>query len=251
MKGGLIGILFAAVLGPPGWIVAGAALGSAFAMFDRGIKNKLLKELGEDMTPSQSAVAILVEQADWPKAVESMKAHDFQGVIVISEIVDENMVEIEKLLEDQKTVASVPEEIEVPAPKIKKLEYIEGIGSAYAQKLNDAGVTNVDELLEKGTTSRGRKEIAKATGISETLIQRWVNMADLYRVKGIGQEYAELLGAAEVDTVPQLAEEDAAKLLEKMTAANAQKKMVRRLPVLSQVENWVEQAKSLPRVVTY
>ncbi len=251
LKGGLIGILFAAVLGPPGWIVAGAALGTAFAMFDRGIKNKLLKELGEDMTPSQSAVAILVEQADWPKAVESMKAHNFQGVIVISEIVDENMVEIEKLLEDQKTVASVPEEIEVPAPKIKKLEYIEGIGSAYAQKLNDAGITNVDELLEKGTTSRGRKEIAKETGISETLIQRWVNMADLYRVKGIGQEYAELLGAAEVDTVPELADEDAAKLLEKMAAANVQKKMVRRLPVLSQVESWVEQAKSLPRVVTY
>ncbi len=117
--------------------------------------------------------------------------------------------------------------------------------------MKEAGITNVEELLEKGATPRGRNEIAKATGISEKLIQRWVNMADLYRVKGIGQEYAELLEAAGVDTVPELAQRYPAKLLEKMAVANEQKKMVRRLPDLSQVESWVEQAKSLPRVVTY
>ena len=76
-------------------------------------------------------------------------------------------------------------------------------------------------------------------------------MADLYRIKGIGQEYAELLEAAGVDTVPELAQRNPANLLEKMAAANEQKKMVRRLPTLSQVEGWVEQAKSLPRVVTH
>jgi uncharacterized membrane protein len=114
LKGGLIGILFAALLGPAGWIAAGALLGTAFAMFDRGIKNKLLIELGEKMTPSESAVALLVEQADWPKAVERMKAHNFQGEVVVSQIVEEDMVEVEKLLEDEKMVASVPEEMEVP-----------------------------------------------------------------------------------------------------------------------------------------
>ena len=116
LKGGLIGILFAALFGPVGWIAVGALSGAAFAMFDRGIKNKLMKELGEKMTPSESAVAILVEHADWPKAVERMKAHNFQGEVVVSEIVEEDMVEVEKLLEDEKTVASVPEEMEVPAP---------------------------------------------------------------------------------------------------------------------------------------
>ena len=96
-------------------------MGTAFAMFDRGIKNKLLKELGEDMTPSQSAVAILVEHADWPKAVERMQAHNFQGEVVVSEIVEEDMVEVEKLLEDEKTVATVPEEMEV-LPQSKSSE---------------------------------------------------------------------------------------------------------------------------------
>ncbi len=91
-------------------------------MFDRGIKNKLLKELGEKMTPSESAVAILVEHADWPKAVERMQAHNFQGEIVVSQIVEEDMVEVEKLLEDEKTVATVPEEMEVPAPVEEPLE---------------------------------------------------------------------------------------------------------------------------------
>jgi uncharacterized membrane protein len=267
VKGGIIGILLAALLGPAGWIAAGALMGTAFAMFDRGIKNKLLKELGQKMTPSESAVALLVEQADWPVAVERMRAHNFQGEVVVSQIVEEDMVEVEKLLEDGKMVASVPEEMEVPAPveepveeapevepvvpAEKGLEYIEGVGSAYSQKLKEIGITNVAELLDKGSTSQGRKQIADFTGISDKLVLRWVNMADLYRIKGIGQEYAELLEAAGVDTVPELAQRNPANLLEKMAAANEQKKMVRRLPTLSQVEGWVEQAKSLPRIVTH
>ena len=236
-------------------------------MFDRGVKNKLLKELGKNMTPSESAVAILVEHADWQKAVDSMKAHNFQGEIVVSEIVEKDLAEVEKALEDPKTVAAVPEEMEVPAPieeaameapvaetatqVIKGLPYIQGIGKAYSKKLRTAGITNVDELLAKGSTPKGRKEIFKATGISEKRLLRWVNMADLYRVQGIGKEYANLLEAAGVDTVPELAQRTPASLLDKMTAANAKKKMVRRLPDLSQVEGWVAQAKSLPRVVTY
>jgi predicted flap endonuclease-1-like 5' DNA nuclease len=133
----------------------------------------------------------------------------------------------------------------------KGLEYIEGVGKVYSQQLHTAGITNVDELLAKGSTPKGRSEIVKTTGISDKLILRWVNMADLYRIQGIGQEYAELLEAAGVDTIPELAQRVPANLLEKMTAANAQKKLVRRVPPLSQVESWVAQARSLPRVITY
>jgi uncharacterized membrane protein len=79
VKGGLIGVIFAVIFGPAGWIAAGALAGATIGMLDRGIKNKLLKELGEEMTPDESAVAILVEHADWPQAVERMKAHNFQG----------------------------------------------------------------------------------------------------------------------------------------------------------------------------
>jgi uncharacterized membrane protein len=279
IKGGLLGLIFAALFGPAAWIAVGALVGTKLGSADLGIKDELLKELGAKMKPSESAVAILVEHADWAKAVERMRAHNFQGIVVVQQIVGKDLAEVEKLMENEKTVASVPEEMEVPAPveeagietpeaaaepaaaaeeeppaevlRKRKLEYIEGVGKAYSQKLNNAGITTVDELLEKGSTPQGRKEITKATGISDKRILRWVNMADLYRVKGIGQEFAELLEAAGVDTVPELAQRVPANLLAKMEAANATKKMVRRLPVISQVASWVQQAKSLPRVVTY
>lgn len=128
---------------------------------------------------------------------------------------------------------------------------IEGVGEALQKKLAAAGVASVEALLEKGATPKGRDEIAAKAGISGALILRWVNHADLFRIKGIGSEYSELLEAAGVDTVVELSKRVPANLLEKMTAANTQKKLVRRLPVLSQVESWVKQAKALPRAVSY
>ena len=85
LKGGAIGVLFALLLGPVGWVAAGAALGTGFALFDRGIKDKLLKELGEKMTPQQSALAVLGEDADWEKALGRMADQNFQGEVVVQE----------------------------------------------------------------------------------------------------------------------------------------------------------------------
>jgi predicted flap endonuclease-1-like 5' DNA nuclease len=132
-----------------------------------------------------------------------------------------------------------------------KLSEIEGIGNVYQQKLIAAGVTTTAALLDKGSTPKGRKEIAEKSGIGDGLILKWVNHVDLFRIKGVGSEYADLLEAAGVDTVPELSKRNAQNLVEKMTATNAEKKLVRRLPVLSQVGNWIEQAKVLPRVITY
>ena len=117
LKGGLIGIIFAILFGPAAWVAIGVVAGTALAMFDRGIKNKLLKELGKGMKIYESAVAILVEQADWKKAVERMRAHNFQGEVVISEIVEDDLAEVEELLKDEKKIAAVPEEMEIPAPE--------------------------------------------------------------------------------------------------------------------------------------
>jgi predicted flap endonuclease-1-like 5' DNA nuclease len=128
---------------------------------------------------------------------------------------------------------------------------VEGIGPAYAKKLEAAGVKTTDALLEKGATPKGRQALAEKAGISDKLILEWVNHVDLYRIKGIGSEYADLLEEAGVDTVPELAQRKAENLLQKMEAANAAKKLVRKMPVLSQVQDWVDQAKKLPRVVTY
>lgn len=132
-----------------------------------------------------------------------------------------------------------------------KLVDIEGVGEIYAQKLKDAGVKSTDALLRMGATPKGRKTIAEDSGISEKLILEWVNHVDLFRIVGVGEEYADLLEEAGVDTVPELAQRNPGNLLEKMVEVNAQKKLVRRLPVLSQVESWVAQAKKLPRVLEY
>jgi predicted flap endonuclease-1-like 5' DNA nuclease len=132
-----------------------------------------------------------------------------------------------------------------------KLIEIEGIGEAYAAKLQAGEVKSLEGLLEKGSTKQGRKALEEATGITGKLILRWVNMADLFRIKGIGEEYADLLEAAGVDTVPELAQRKAENLHAKMKEVNEAKKLVRALPGLSVVESWVAHAKELPRTVTY
>ncbi len=132
-----------------------------------------------------------------------------------------------------------------------KIDEIEGIGEKYAKKLVKAGIKTVEGLLEKGATKKGRSELAKLTGLSEKLILTWVNHADLFRVKGIGKQYAELLEAAGVDTVVELSKRNPVNLLNAMIKTNEKKHLVRALPYLKQVKKWVEQAKKLPRKVSY
>jgi predicted flap endonuclease-1-like 5' DNA nuclease len=131
------------------------------------------------------------------------------------------------------------------------LSYVEGIGEVYSGKLSEAGVDTPQALLERGATPKGRNELAEATEISEHLILKWVNHVDLYRIKGVGSEYADLLEASGVDTVVELAQRNPSNLFEKLNQVNAEKELVRHLPTLTQVEDWVEQAKSLPRVISY
>jgi len=128
---------------------------------------------------------------------------------------------------------------------------IEGIGEAYAVKLRQAGVKTTESLLQKGGTPKGRQELAKATGFSTKMILNWVNRADLYRVSGIGAQYSDLLEAAGVDTVPELATRKPEALLEALAKVNEKKNLVNLMPGLSRVEAWVKQAKSLKRAVEY
>ncbi len=132
-----------------------------------------------------------------------------------------------------------------------KIVDVEGIGPVYAQKLTDAGIATTEALLEKGAAPKGRKEIAEKTGIGDALILKWLNRVDLARIKGIGSEYADLLEAAGVDTVPELAKRVPANLAKKMAEVNTAKKLTRKLPTEAQLADWVEQAKKLPRAITY
>lgn len=128
---------------------------------------------------------------------------------------------------------------------------IEGIGPVFMDKLKAAGIASVEMLLKEGASPAGRKTIEEQSGIDHSKVLEWVNHADLFRVKGVGEEYSDLLEEAGVDTVVELAQRKPENLLAKMAEINEQKKLVRRLPVLSQVESWVAQAKELPRIVTY
>ena len=134
---------------------------------------------------------------------------------------------------------------------MSKIADIEGIGPAYAEKLKAANLDTVEELLEAGASKKGREDVAAKSGISEKLILEWVNRADLARIKGVGSEYADLLEASGVDSVPELAQRNAANLTAKMEEVNAAKSLVRKVPTESQVADWVEQAKNLPKVVTH
>lgn len=131
------------------------------------------------------------------------------------------------------------------------LTHVEGIGGSFAGKLKGAGMQSSGSLLTKGATAKGRKDIASRAGISEAKILEWVNHVDLFRIKGVGEEYADLLEASGVDTVPELAQRKAHNLYEKMHSVNRSKHLVRRLPAESQVLNWCKQAKRMRRVITY
>jgi predicted flap endonuclease-1-like 5' DNA nuclease len=128
---------------------------------------------------------------------------------------------------------------------------IEGIGPAHAEKLRQAGVRTVDSLLRCGRTPKDRQDLASATGIDPSKLLRWVNHADLFRVSGVGSEYADLLEAAGVETVPELRHRNATSLYEKLVKTNAEKHIVRKMPTAWQVGEWVQQAKSLPRAIEY
>ncbi len=132
-----------------------------------------------------------------------------------------------------------------------KLEAIEGIGDVYAGKLRAAGVRGTNDLLKKGSTKQGRQALAELAGVSEKLVLEWVNHADLFRIKGIGPEYADLLEEAGVDTVVELAQRNPDNLYAKLVEVNEAKKLVRRLPTQNMVKAWIAQAKELPRVIQY
>ena len=133
-----------------------------------------------------------------------------------------------------------------------KVAEIEGIGDVYSAKLEQTGIKMVNDILEKGKSVQGRKALAESTGIDAKLILKWVNMADLFRVTGIGKEYSELLEKAGVDTVKELRNRNPENLLAKLEGANSSaRQLVRALPNLKSVESWIETAKTLDPMVTY
>ena len=131
------------------------------------------------------------------------------------------------------------------------IQKVEGIACEHAKELSKAGVLTTEDLLMEGATPQGRKDIEYVTRLSNKLILKWVNIVDLFRIKGISEEYSELLEASGVNTVPELAGRNPEHLYKKIIEVNNEKKLVRRPPSESMVASWIEQAKKLPRIVEY
>lgn len=131
------------------------------------------------------------------------------------------------------------------------IEDIEGIGPVFGAKLKAAGIATVESLLTNAASRAQREDLSARTGIDEDKLLEWANRADLFRVKGIGSEYSDLLEAAGVDTVPELATRNAENLLEALRKTNESRKLVRQLPTLDEVKAWIDHARQLPKVITH
>ena len=171
---------------------------------------------------------------------------------------DESLVTQESQEEDDLSAVQPSLEAVETAPlpgetlqKPSQIEIIEGIGPVYSGKLSAAGVTTTAELLQAAADRKGRQTLAETTGITRDMILKWVNRADLMRVPGVGEEYSDLLEAAGVDTVKELRNRNPQNLHLAMTEINAEKRLVRRLPYLSEVQAWVKAAKELEPLITY
>jgi len=131
------------------------------------------------------------------------------------------------------------------------IEQIEGIGPSYAEKLKGANIMAIKDLLKAGATKKGRQTLAKITDASEGTVLKWVNRADLFRVKGIGKEYSKLLEVADVNTVVELSQRDPANLRVKLEEINREKRLVKQLPSVETIAEWIRHAKRLKRRVEY
>ena len=129
---------------------------------------------------------------------------------------------------------------------------IEGIGPEYKDRLAELDINTTQELLKRARTPNMREQLAETTGISENLILEWANLADLMRIKGVGEEWSDLLEEVGVDNVPELAQRNPNNLweaIEGFDVSNA--RLVRKKPTKDQVAEWIEQAKGLDRSLEY
>lgn len=265
---GVISILLGLVLLANAWVLKFslpvtlgvlAIVGGIAAIFGafraRGEAKELAAMSEPDIAPAtldeSTAQAAEEAPAAAPPAVEAPAA---EAALAGAAVVAEAVVEEEAAVEEETTgeeSAAEPTADAAPALEHHAMQFIEGIGPAYAEKLAAAGINSTESLLERGATPAGRSALAQETGISHKLILTWVNHADLMRVKGVGSQFADLLEEAGVDTIPDLARRNAGNLYEKLVAANQEKNLVRHLPSQADVESWVAMAKEMPRIVQY
>jgi predicted flap endonuclease-1-like 5' DNA nuclease/predicted DNA-binding transcriptional regulator len=209
----------------------------------------------EEMKQGEVPAAPATPVVPAPAAVETRAQPVAQSTVAETPKAEPTSVEEVKVealhVEEEMKAEPSPTPVKATKDRGSKVIDVEGIGPVYANKLNEININTTADLLEAGATPAKRKELAQKTGISDKLILRWINMADLFRIKGVGEEYSDLLEAAGVDTVVELAKRVPENLHVKMLEVNAEKNLVRRPPALSDVKQWIQEAKTLPRKIEY
>ncbi len=225
-----------------GLLIGGGILAIIYAFVSRTMENQLeAAEVQSFSRTSPSQVPVTSTAASIATPAAEVSSLGTAGVTAASA----------EVAEDDLTGNVDPNDPEEMAKFKYSLEYVEGIGPVYGEKLKAVGLVSCLDLLKAGATRKGREEIVGKSGISSKLILEWVNHVDLYRIKGIGSEYADLLEASGVDTVVELAQRNPNNLANRILEVNSEKNLVRKPPTFAQVEDWVSQAKELPRVVAY
>ncbi len=231
-----------------GGAVAGVAGGAVLgAMFHKnlGLTDADKERLEQYLQDGGAAVVVMADEIEvYPTSTELTS---LGGKVENFLVPEETMNQVEESTD----VEPVAEEESVVATGLGgRLNTVEGIGPARSATLASIGIATKQALLERGATKAGRAEIAGQSKISEKLISSWVSAIDLSRVRGIGAQYGELLQAAGVATVGDLAQQDAASLREQLVAVNATRNLVREVPGASKIENWISQAKELPQIIS-
>lgn len=133
----------------------------------------------------------------------------------------------------------------------RSIQEVEGIGPKYAEALKLQGIDTTDKLLAAGADRSGRKELAEKTSINESSILKWVNMCDLFRIKGVAGQFAELLEGAGVDTVRELRNRNAKNLALQISEVNEAKRLCKATPSAKIVAIWIQQARTMEPGVTH
>ena len=131
----------------------------------------------------------------------------------------------------------------------QNVEKIEGIGHVYGNKLRKLGINSINDLLIAGSTRKGRYDLIKRIGVSKSILIRWLNRADFFRINGIGKQYSSLLESSGVNSVMDLSIRDPRRLYEKMKQMNWEKSLVKRTPPYNKVKDWIEIAKNLQPMI--
>jgi predicted flap endonuclease-1-like 5' DNA nuclease len=126
-----------------------------------------------------------------------------------------------------------------------KVSEIKDLSPEMVSKLNEAGITTVEELLAQGDTAQERAALSKKLGVTTSELTEWVNRADLMRLKGVGKEFANLLEICGVDSCKELQHRKPENLYKKLKETNDAQKIAHHAPTQAQIEEWIKEAATL------